>query len=98
MFCLFSFRDFKDKKKGLEEIFRVLKPGGLVVISTPQNSLGHIPINPLHEKEYSLSELVCLLEKYFTVEEKIAIKQGRIIIEGDFYGNNMMLFCRKNNG
>ena len=32
VFCLFSFRDFKDKKKGLEEIFRVLKPGGQVVI------------------------------------------------------------------
>jgi len=32
VFCLFSFRDFQDKKKGLEEIFRVLKPGGRLVI------------------------------------------------------------------
>lgn len=32
VFCLFSFRDFKDKKKGLSEIFRVLKPGGQLVI------------------------------------------------------------------
>ena len=32
VFCLFSFRDFQDKKKGLEEIFRVLKPGGQLVI------------------------------------------------------------------
>lgn len=32
VFCLFSFRDFRDKKKGLEEIYRVLKPGGKLVI------------------------------------------------------------------
>jgi len=32
VFCLFSFRDFQDKQKGLEEIFRVLKPGGQLVI------------------------------------------------------------------
>ena len=32
VFCLFSFRDFKDKKQGLTEIFRVLKPGGQLVI------------------------------------------------------------------
>ena len=32
VFCLFSFRDFQDKKKGLEEILRVLKPGGQLVI------------------------------------------------------------------
>ena len=32
VFCLFSFRDFKDKALGLKEIFRVLKPGGQLVI------------------------------------------------------------------
>jgi demethylmenaquinone methyltransferase/2-methoxy-6-polyprenyl-1,4-benzoquinol methylase len=30
--CIFSFRDFQDKRKGLEEILRVLKPGGKLII------------------------------------------------------------------
>jgi len=84
-----------DENKCLAEIYRVLKPGGLAIISTPQNSLGHIPINIMHEKEYCLEELTALCEKMFFIEEVIAIKQGRIIIEGSNKGNNMMLFCRK---
>ncbi|MFQ5837347.1 MAG: methyltransferase domain-containing protein [Thermoplasmata archaeon] len=31
-FCIFSFRDFMDKKRGLKEILRVLKPGGKLQI------------------------------------------------------------------
>lgn len=84
-----------DDKACLKEISRVLKPGGLAIISTPQNSLGHIPINIMHEKEYTLEELTKLVEQYFEVEEIVAIKQGRIIIDGHIRGNNMMLFCRK---
>jgi len=32
VYCLFSFRDFHDKKSGLSEILRVLKPEGMLVI------------------------------------------------------------------
>jgi len=32
VFCSFSFRDFRDKEKGLREIFRVLRRDGILVI------------------------------------------------------------------
>ncbi|MEE9268092.1 MAG: class I SAM-dependent methyltransferase, partial [Thermoplasmata archaeon] len=28
VFCIFSFRDFLDRRRGLEEVHRVLRPGG----------------------------------------------------------------------
>ena len=28
VFCIFSFRDFMDRRRSLEEMFRVLRPGG----------------------------------------------------------------------
>ena len=39
---LFSFRDWYDKKAGLSEVLRVLKPGSSIVIVDPALSLIHI--------------------------------------------------------
>lgn len=79
----------------LSEISRVLKIGGLFILSTPQNSLGHIPVNAMHIKEYAREELVELCNQYFNVEKIIGLKQGCIIIPGSPAGGNMMLVCRK---
>ena len=81
--------------KYLEEMKRILKPGGRLILSTPQNSLGHIPMNNQHKREYSLSELISLVQKTFKIEEVIGIKQGRIIFENDPVGTNTILVCRK---
>jgi 2-polyprenyl-3-methyl-5-hydroxy-6-metoxy-1,4-benzoquinol methylase len=77
------------------EMKRILKSGGYFIFSTPQNSMGHIPMNNEHIKEYSLDEVIGLAKKYFTIERIIGIKQGRIIIPDSHKGTNTMVICRK---
>jgi len=78
----------------LMEIKRVLKPGGLLILSTPQNSIGHIPTEPYHFYEYSLKELKNLVKQYFDIIEVIGIKAGCITIPGDPIGTNTMLVLK----
>ena len=70
-----------DWREGVKEMKRVLKPGGIVVISTPNklsyfNVLCHIkimmrnkPLDGDHIKEFSRRELVGLLKNYFEVQD-----------------------------
>lgn len=54
----------------VKEIHRVLKPGGKLLVSTP-NRLMSLTRNPWHVREYTVRELTGLLKKYFaTVEMK----------------------------
>lgn len=84
-----------DEQEYIKEIFRVLRPKGTLVISTPQNKLGKIPIITAHKQEYSMKELINLFEKFFTIREIIGIKAGRIVIKGDPIGSNTVLICQK---
>ena len=79
----------------LKEIYRVLKPGGKLILSTPQNSLGHIPIVYEHEHEYSLAEIKNYTSIYFTIEIIFALKQGSIYFENDEIGTNSFLIAKK---
>ena len=74
---------------------RATWPGGLLALSTPQNRLGHIPVNAQHRREYSLDELLALVRPHFAVEAVIGVKQGRIVFPGDPFGQNTMLLCRR---
>ena len=67
----------------------------MLVLATPQNALGHIPINPEHNHEYSLEELRGLVGEFFEVQELIGIKQGRVILPGSPRGANTVLVARK---
>ena len=79
----------------MTELHRVLIPGGILILSTPQNSYGAIPINAEHQREYSLDEITRLCSRYFTIEKVVGIKQGKIIVDDDPVGNNTVLICRK---
>lgn len=54
-----------DQEEFLDECARVLRPGGQLVITTPNRitfSPGRVPLNPFHTRELSPAELTELLE------------------------------------
>ena len=53
-----------DDDKFVKEIFRVLKPGGKLILTTP-NLLMSLSRNPWHIREYRPSEMKNILRKYF---------------------------------
>lgn len=79
----------------LKEVQRVLQPGGRFIMSTPQNALGHVPINPHHIIEYSLEQITAKVASYLSLEKVMGIKQGTIMFEDDPTGSNTILVCRK---
>lgn len=79
----------------LKEVQRVLQPGGRFIMSTPQNALGHVPINPHHLIEYSLEQIKAKVASYLSLEKVMGIKQGTIMFKDDPTGSNTILVCRK---
>lgn len=79
----------------LDEVRRVLAPGGLLILSTPQSRLGHIPLMPAHHHEFSLKELTELVTPRFEVLSRIGLKAGTIWFEGDPVGTNSFFVCRR---
>jgi 2-polyprenyl-3-methyl-5-hydroxy-6-metoxy-1,4-benzoquinol methylase len=79
----------------LEELRRVTRSGAVIVASTPQNSMGSIPINAHHNHEYSLEEVRDLFGRYFEIERVVGIKAGTITSEADPVGTNTILVCQR---
>jgi len=79
----------------LRELVRVLRPGGRLMLSTPQNRIGHIPVNAAHVHEYSVDELRAVVQSFAEVEEIIGIKAGRIVFPDDPIGANTFLTAIK---
>jgi 2-polyprenyl-3-methyl-5-hydroxy-6-metoxy-1,4-benzoquinol methylase/spore coat polysaccharide biosynthesis protein SpsF (cytidylyltransferase family) len=86
-----------DERLYLKEIHRLLKPGGMLLLSTPQNALGHIPMNPQHVVEYSLEQICDKVAPLFDCEEIVGIKQGCIVFKADPTGTNTFMKLRSKN-
>jgi GT2 family glycosyltransferase/glycosyltransferase involved in cell wall biosynthesis/SAM-dependent methyltransferase len=64
-----------DAKRYLEEVRRVLKQSGTLVVSTPNRPVYHEHLgdvtNPFHVREWDLEEFLTLLKVYFKVVEPL---------------------------
>jgi SAM-dependent methyltransferase len=71
--CLEVIEHVPDAERVLREIARVLRPEGLLIISTPNkwttSPLYRRPINPYHALEWYPSSFKKLVSEYFEVEE-----------------------------
>lgn len=86
-----------DPHKTLNELRRVLKKGGYLILSTPQNSSSSQCVNPVHLYEYSLNEIRAIISGYFEIERIIGLKAGKIYFEDDPIGANTVIFAKKSN-
>jgi 2-polyprenyl-3-methyl-5-hydroxy-6-metoxy-1,4-benzoquinol methylase len=69
----------------VKEIARVLKPGGKMIVTTPNKKMS-ITRNPWHVREYTLSELETLLLKSFVSVEKKGVSGNAKIMA--YYDKN----------
>lgn len=78
-----------DRGRFLSELHRVLRPGGMLLLSTPNadytKPVDGKPANPFHVYEYRPCELREELEKQFTVENFLGQKLNSSIVIPPFY-------------
>ncbi len=75
----------KDDKKYLQEIYRVLKPGGKALITTP-NIKKTLSRNPWHEREYTAQQLTDLACTVFPLVEMKGVTGNKKV--WDYYNQN----------
>src|SRR5258706_4364772 len=78
----------------LAELKRILRPGGRAILSTPQSSIGQIPLTPSHVNEFSLEELRSHAPGHFEMEKEIGLKAGTIYFDDDPIRANSMILLR----
>lgn len=69
----------------VKEIYRVLKPGGIAVVSTPNIKMT-LSRNPWHVREYTAKELTDLCSKYFDKVEMKGLAGNKKVL--DYHNRN----------
>ncbi len=75
----------QNDKKMLDEVWRVLRPGGKLIISTP-NAKMSLTRNPWHVREYTAQEFSALLQARFGNVEALGVFGNRRVME--YYEHN----------
>ncbi len=86
--CVISFQvieHIKDDKEFVAEIYRVLRPGGKAIISTPNRPIS-LTRNPWHIREYTSEEFSALLSTKFTTIDPMGVVGNEAVME--YYQKN----------
>jgi 2-polyprenyl-3-methyl-5-hydroxy-6-metoxy-1,4-benzoquinol methylase len=83
--CFQVIEHIKDDHAMLREIHRVLKPGGSLLLTTP-NQLTTLTRNPFHVREYKPQEMVNFMEAHFTDST----------VDGIYGNNTVMAYYEEN--
>jgi SAM-dependent methyltransferase len=70
----------EDDELFIKEIYRILKPGGIALLTTPNRKMT-LSRNPWHIREYTADELSNLCLKYFKQVEMKGIKGNKKVME-----------------
>ncbi len=68
-----TIEHLKNPKKFVKELYRVLKPKGFVILSTPNGEYKEEK-GQFHEKEYSLKELESILKPQFKIMKELGVR------------------------
>lgn len=86
--CVISFQvieHIRDDRRFVAEIHRVLRPGGMFIVTTP-NAPMSLTRNPWHVREYTAGELSALLGERFAEVEMLGVQGNERIME--YYRKN----------
>ena len=92
--CVITFQVIEHIKKDrqtIAEIWRILRPGGRLIISTPNKTMS-LTRNPWHVREYTADEFRTLLSERFAEVEELGVFGRENVME--YYENNRRSVAR----